>query len=654
MPPVTINLIHGIGATKPGQLLEKVSHILCKVNPEIVLDSPTEIHEHNNKIALEVPIYTREGTIGEKKLFISDTYWGDISKIKKGPVNFILGLLISLFGLRFFSASALEGHSRIKKILYYISVILFKGIAILALPFVVIDLVYIVILLTYTAFFVETTNTGSYSIIATAIICLSGSALLLYRIRHPRIEWPLMRWALISTGIFSILIFIIASLVITNKNNNSETLLFNKVKYHSLDNKISPWKEIVNATLYTETSEKYCKQRKLNQTCIYISGVYLAALGIVRILTVPVAAVIIICILALLFIFFIGGKYSSEEKKGTLLASLSCMVFVWLFSILSIPVNVLSQPAMKNSLMGDLKIVKFYWHDYVPLYFLGGLILIAFFLWMQRRFMKRYVANIDISKVSAQQETSNESSGDHKRFWRLIVSPAHTYFIIFGTALCVILIAILLADIPQLRSWFEEFRNASEQFPIWLMAVLATGALLYITRTGLEMVMDVINHFSGPKNDFPLRKQITKRFRESIKFSLRKLDKPHLVIIAHSQGTVTLLDELFNGMWDDTLSENVSSLTILTFGSPYTHIYQNYFPSQYPDLTENDSKLKGLSEDNRVNWYNIYRIDDYVGTTIAGPDKNFPTNIAMPVGGHTNYWKVDVFTHLVEENILPT
>ncbi len=55
-------------------------------------------------------------------------------------------------------------------------------------------------------------------------------------------------------------------------------------------------------------------------------------------------------------------------------------------------------------------------------------------------------------------------------------------------------------------------------------------------------------------------------------------------------------------------------------------------------------------------WYNVYRVDDYVGTFVTigseAPERqDWPKNIAAKPGGHTNYWKEDIFRHL--DDVVP-
>lgn len=208
-----------------------------------------------------------------------------------------------------------------------------------------------------------------------------------------------------------------------------------------------------------------------------------------------------------------------------------------------------------------------------------------------------------------------------------------------------------------------------------LFVILAMGLFLVAAHSiqkAVKLALDVVNHFAAPAGAFPIRTKIAKRFNDTLTYLLAPGDKPHLVVICHSQGTVITLDRLLGyhrfeysgywpvrsrklvwepGLWQKGLDKEVASLTILTFGSPITHLYQHYFATLYPELAEIEA-LKALEAElksGRIRWFNSYRVDDYIGTYIDPSIPGFPVNVPMPVGGHTDYWKDDVFTRLFDE-----
>jgi len=118
--------------------------------------------------------------------------------------------------------------------------------------------------------------------------------------------------------------------------------------------------------------------------------------------------------------------------------------------------------------------------------------------------------------------------------------------------------------------------------------------------------------------------------------------------VAHSQGTVIALDVLWL-LWANNLLQD-REVYLVTMGSPFTHLYQHYFPDRYPPLFA-DGRLNpkwGASLDKTVDaWVNLYRIDDFIGTCVEGSG-TFPVN-QKPLGprGHTGYWSDAEALHLM-------
>lgn len=246
---------------------------------------------------------------------------------------------------------------------------------------------------------------------------------------------------------------------------------------------------------------------------------------------------------------------------------------------------------------------------------------------------------------------------------RLIISRIYVWLVV---ALITVVPSVLLAVVVNATQfgkdlWFLQWADRLQDVSVgaeWArisIVVFLAIFLLFSHRIndGARLLLDIVNHFTAPDKGYPVRERISQRFNTLINHLLSVGDKPNLVIIAHSQGTVITLDALKSQVWVDDIMKRVQSLTVITFGSPITHIYQQYFPSQYPKLAQVDTIVK-LSEDDRFRWINVYRIDDFVGTyienSIKGADgkvKPFPVNIPIGTGGHTNYWQPEVFEALL-------
>lgn len=180
--------------------------------------------------------------------------------------------------------------------------------------------------------------------------------------------------------------------------------------------------------------------------------------------------------------------------------------------------------------------------------------------------------------------------------------------------------------------------------------LLAMTLLAYNFRDkvagGLGAVRDIVvyannNHFSfglnsGPDN-FPERVKIERRFETVADFLIAQVKPKRLTVISHSQGTVVATRNLRRMLAKGQLEG--MEVTLVTMGSPVTHLYRKYFPRDFkiePEL------FQGIS------WFNIGRTDDFVGTYIEGLDRingedNRPLeqsrfNLMVPAGGHPGYF----------------
>jgi hypothetical protein len=156
----------------------------------------------------------------------------------------------------------------------------------------------------------------------------------------------------------------------------------------------------------------------------------------------------------------------------------------------------------------------------------------------------------------------------------------------------------------------------------------------------------------GP-HGYWLRERIQDRMRVLTDSLLRDEKPDHLVIVAHSQGTVIALDVIarHGKRWLAALPQG-GEIRLITMGSPARHLYSHYFPSAFPSYPKRTG-LRPYGENEEAvlsRWVNIFRVDDFVGTHIAERDESWPHEIPVPANGHTMYW-VDrrVSSHLRSE-----
>lgn len=163
--------------------------------------------------------------------------------------------------------------------------------------------------------------------------------------------------------------------------------------------------------------------------------------------------------------------------------------------------------------------------------------------------------------------------------------------------------------------------------------------------------------FSSPKkfdfNNFRQRRRIHCRMQKVLNAMWQSDSFDELIVISHSQGTIIATEfakelQKTNGSLIDedareALGPVMKEATLVTMGSPFTHIYNYYLPSEFggPQTLVPGETIK--------EWINIFRVDDFIGTYIGDADLSgrWPKNLAVPPGGHTGYWKDEaVIYHL--------
>ena len=144
------------------------------------------------------------------------------------------------------------------------------------------------------------------------------------------------------------------------------------------------------------------------------------------------------------------------------------------------------------------------------------------------------------------------------------------------------------------------------------------GIALYAvrSRSGLQQKLSRV--------DYPHRQAIENRFERVCEYMLA-VEKPQkLTIIAHSLGTVVATRCFVHAV--DICDKLPKNVTLITMGSPVDHIHRQYFPQDFklpPERFEN------------INWFNIFRTDDFVGTKI---NMDGVRNLAVEPAGHSMYF----------------
>lgn len=156
-----------------------------------------------------------------------------------------------------------------------------------------------------------------------------------------------------------------------------------------------------------------------------------------------------------------------------------------------------------------------------------------------------------------------------------------------------------------------KFIKFSNDLAITLSVILTSiiSLLLSHARIGIDIVLDIVNHFKyeevpvvkrirsvglKPNLSYSRRERMIDRFIAVVENLSKQENFDEVIIIAHSQGTLIALEGLKR---NSIFPENNN--TLVTMGSPYSHIYQHYFSHSYP-LIEEES-LPQVSK-----WHNIF------------------------------------------------
>ena len=232
----------------------------------------------------------------------------------------------------------------------------------------------------------------------------------------------------------------------------------------------------------------------------------------------------------------------------------------------------------------------------------------------------------------------------------------------------VLMIALFIAfhlrrEFPQawLLTWVDQWPMSELHHPLTLLegatpylmtSLLGLFLLIYyfsnFVAAGLGTARDIVTYAvmdrcmwcsdaSARKENFTERNAINARFRRVLYYGLEVLKPDRITIISHSQGTVIATQMLQNEWVKRKIADTGKplrpplpvSVLLVTMGSPVTHIYRRYFGEVFQVSTQ--AMPPGLI------WHNIFRTDDFVGTTIDEVP-GLAGNWEVKAAGHTGYF----------------
>ena len=254
---------------------------------------------------------------------------------------------------------------------------------------------------------------------------------------------------------------------------------------------------------------------------------------------------------------------------------------------------------------------------------------------------------------------------------RLIVPRIPTIAMLAATTVAAaVFVAIALAEPSSLDTpwlgWIVDLTLWAEQKGLHGYTSVVLGLIVFLLpqiRVMVSLLDDVLTYLekytarTGLRPERPIRSRFRRVVDALMQLEREEGNFDRWVVVAHSQGTVVCLDELAASertrqtiyrktsrkrirIYDELASR--AELILVTAGSPFTHLYQHYFPADYPPLDDE------YWEDLRArlsSWINVHRTDDFVGTTIEfweGAGSSYG-NEDIGRGGHLDYWSDERF-----------
>ncbi len=183
------------------------------------------------------------------------------------------------------------------------------------------------------------------------------------------------------------------------------------------------------------------------------------------------------------------------------------------------------------------------------------------------------------------------------------------------------------------------------EFIVSSLVVLSPTLLFFFNRSltsGSHLLQDIIDYHPDVATTLARRgggrlqprARISDRFAQVIEHLEREEQARTLVIMAHSQGSVIAHDFLRSpSAAAATGAAMTAPVDVITFGSPLRHIYAHYFKDYAGFLDGLDRVGAGVRS-----WRNLFRADDVIGTRLSGDADCFIKEQALPPGGHADYW----------------
>ena len=662
-------VVHGIGDQRPGGTVKEFADSYAAYIGGQSLN-PGEVHwyqEAGEALAVDVvgqkptrkakkfPSFRHHVTVGDNNIIFSEVYWADLSPTPSGIVGAIQGFLWVLFGLRHIirEAVAAPGVAWAQRLLLKALRGLSSAITWLIFgPISGVNLFLLVTVVLVAASFGLSDVFG----LENWVQKLSGHQFSLVAFVNDYSVPLLSLLGVISAGVG------MSSWQALRLRGWPRRTLFWWIAFSLIVAAAAP---VIKVFFEAQAL------RLVNATLDNVRALDAVSFGLLVVELVLAIWVIVALLLALQYFISVIGWFSMPRFRRAIELAYSstfliaafywiAITIVWMFTVQNISSNEFVRSTADVLVARGLNPSGFSWLVLAVMIGLFMLVGVRRWWWMRKH-------------KAAKAEDSAAA------IVRLIVSPAVVHFINLVSLAGIVLLTKILVDaavdigeffgvplsLSPLQSFAALFDLNAVLSPVLAYVAHVSSATLVLTgflillmvlfmtkvETGLGLLIDITNHFRLGKppvmtalredglakgirtavtpvrgDYFPLRERIIQRIETVIEDMIEQEGVSRVTVVAHSQGTVFAIMAL------ERNPEIAAGrpLRLITMGSPFSHLYQHYFPGRYGgDAAARLPKVE--------RWVNIFRIDDFVGTKING-QMGKPLNFAVKPGGHTGYW----------------
>ena len=634
-------VVHGVGDPEPGETVSRFTRSIAEEDRPLFeaqqtlwLNEKPNLSESVTQVKT-FPAHVRRLKFKHGSMELVEGFWGDLSQVRRGPIGVIFGLFQILFGLRFVAYVAADqpGFAAhwLKKLGLVSSRILHGPVMAVA---------FYLAILTMAVVGTQVMWPESWAGMMWTQVVLAGCAGIAIlasqvgdKITRSRVVKRFWFWVNITTA------FVTGLMIIKHFT----------IDWHST---VAQYSEAVHPGLIW-----YCR-------------VLVVLLGLLWFVETLVVIAMFLC-------WLVAQFHPQANRRALNVAFLipalivgiwgQCMPLLWV--------------SVKVGIVKLVKLDKFeaLFDEAIPM--LGAQFMMAVT-------MAIVTLAVLVHYLRKRTVIDAESFQRGKRVPRLLVHP----LIQFSLGVCTLIGLSLVMWISIVEncgmSWHSDHMGrmlgTSNKYTIAILTPLGGIILLLLPklRSIFDIVLDVVNHFYfrptrikdvlDDDDEFDIREstfesgalyfsrrdQILQRIKRILAHYRDEYShRPDLVMLAHSQGTIDVIETL-NDPELDWLRNSFGKITLVTMGSPVTHLYQHYFGHFYPRFTDRSWNTLHQHVDR---WINIFRVDDFVGLDVdfghlpESPAERVEMNrhssatqcklrFALcsnhPVGarGHINYW----------------